>query len=133
MIRCFLLLFAGALVFGQPSEAPAATAKIHVYRLKRKFGFALNPSIYLDGVELKRLHNGDLLVSPVPLGKHLITAGRSEVGLLIDFQPGVDYFFRFSFRSWGSTAFGAPPVVLTQVLADVATSEMKGLKPYKEK
>jgi hypothetical protein len=63
----------------------ATTATIHVYREKHSVGFAISPSIYVDGIELQRLRNGTFFVANLPTGKHMITAGRSEVGLFVEF------------------------------------------------
>lgn len=111
------------------------TSTIHVYRPSHVVGKLLKPSIYYDGIELQRLHNGTFFVTDVPSGKHMITSGRSEVGLLVDLQPGQHYYFRAGHRNiWRRTLdMGVQWAILTQVSRDEALLEMEGLhqKPVK--
>ena len=115
-----------------PAQAPTAT--IHIYREKHSVGFAISPSIYVDGIELQRLRNGTFFVANLPTGKHMITAGRSEVGAFVDFEPDKHYYFRMDHKNWAGTAVsGRQPVFLSQVPADQAESEIKNLKALKVK
>jgi hypothetical protein len=117
----------GSMAFGQEtSEAGKAT--IHVYRARRVAGMALHPSIYCDGVELQRLHNGTFFTASLPSGKHMISAGRSEAGQFIDLEPGKQYFLRFGFKSWTTGLSGAQPAALSLVSKEEAEPAMRGLK-----
>src|SRR5450755_706192 len=88
-----------ATAYGQERDAT-----VTVYRPYCRFvGIALSPSIYSDGIELQRLHNGTVFTATLPPGKHMITAGRSEVGQFVDFEPGQKYFFRFGHKNWAGT------------------------------
>jgi hypothetical protein len=121
-----------ALAQGTLAQAPTAT--IHVYREKHLVGFAISPSIYVDGIALQRLNNGTLFVAKLTTGKHMITVGRSEVGLFIEFEPDKHYYFRMDHKNWAGTAVsGRQPVFLSQVPADEAEGEMKTLKALKVK
>jgi hypothetical protein len=112
----------------QAQSAKNEPATIHVYRPKHMVGMALKPSIYCDGTELARLHNGKFFVSDIEPGKHVITAGRSEVALFIDLQPGGNYYFRLDHKNWAGTAVsGRQPVYLSQVAAGEAELEIKKL------
>jgi hypothetical protein len=98
------------------------------------WAFAISPSIYVDGIELQRLRNGTFFVASLPIGEHMITAGRSEVGLFVDFEPDAQYYFRMDHKNWAGTAVsGRQPVFLSQVPADQAEAEMKNLKALKVK
>jgi hypothetical protein len=100
---------------------PAATATVHVYREKHLVGSALSPSIYVDGIELQRLRNGRFFAATVATGKHMITVGRSEVGLFVEFAPGKHYYFRVDHKNWAGTAVsGRQPLSLSQVPANQA-------------
>ncbi len=111
----------------RPGDAP--TAVIHVYRQKHVCAFAYSPSVYIDGTEIKRLRNGSFFVATVPTGKHMITAGRTEVGLLVEFEPGKDYYFKLDHKNCAGSAFsGRPPMVLSAVSPEQAKTEMSGLK-----
>jgi hypothetical protein len=105
-------------------------ATIHVYRAQARVkGIMLHPSIYCDGIEFTRLYRGTFFAAEVSPGKHLITLGRTEVGQLVDVEPGKDYYFRFGHKNILVTAVsGREPLTLTQVSADEARSEMRGLK-----
>jgi hypothetical protein len=122
------LISAAVAVSTLAQSTKSETATIHVYRQKHMVGMALKPSIYCDGVALARLHNGTFFVSDVEPGKHMIMAGRSEVGLLVDFQPGGQYYFRLDHKNWAGTAVsGRQPVFLSQVPAVEAESQMRSL------
>lgn len=125
-MKRILTLFALAVAIGFSQNQHAT---IHVYRLKSVFASALKPSIYVDGKALERLHNGRYLTAEIPKGKHMITAGRTEVGQFIDFEAGKDYYFRLGHRNvWGTAVSGREPMMLDEVTADVAEKETKGLK-----
>src|SRR5689334_3665989 len=86
-------------------------------------------SIYCDGIEIQRLANGTFLLYKVPAGKHMISAGRTELGQLVDLEPAKEYFFKLDHKNvFVSNWSGRQPMVLTIVPADTARSEMDGLK-----
>jgi hypothetical protein len=119
--------------FGQAAKTAGTkpeTATIHVYRPKAVLkGRGLHPSIYFDGVELHRLHQGMFFVASIPSGKHMITVGRSEAGQFIDFEPGKQYYFRFGHKNILVTALSnRQPITLSLVSADEAESEIHDLK-----
>jgi hypothetical protein len=123
-----VLMLVLSLLNAQTSEQ-APTATIHVYREKHFVGSAVSPSIYIDGTAVQRLHNGSFFVVTVPAGKHMITAGRSEVGLFTDFEPGKHYYFRMDHKNWAGTAVsGRQPIFLSPVPAEQAEGEMRKLK-----
>jgi hypothetical protein len=122
-----LMLLLSNINAQMPVQAPTAT--VHVYREKHFVGSAVSPTIYIDGTALQRLHNGSFFVATVPSGKHMITAGRSEVGLFTDFEPGKHYYFRMDHKNWAGTAVsGRQPVFLSQMPAEQAEAEMRKLK-----
>jgi|SRR5580692_2628883 hypothetical protein len=124
----FLLLT--AMVSAQDIAPTSHFATIHVYRAKAKIkGVALHPSIYYDGRELYRLYVGTFVTTQVSVGKHMISVGRSEVGLLMDLEAGQDYYFCFGHKNMLVTGFsGAQPITLTLVSKDEAKSAMVGLR-----
>ena len=129
-LKCFACLFISLATF---AAVPPATATVTVYRPKRLYGAMSKPSIYRDGVELDRMRNGRFLTVTVPVGQHMITAGRSEVGQWIDFKPGESYFFELRFHDWVTGFSGVPPVILDVVSEDKARTEMHGLKDNRRK
>jgi Protein of unknown function (DUF2846) len=131
------LALALCALVGMAAQSPVApmpkteTATIHVYRPWHFVGFAIAPSIYCDGIEIQRLHNGEAFVASVPVGKHMITAGRSEVGQLVEFQAGEQYFFKFGHKNWFGTAVsGRQPVTLSQVPEEEAQPEIRKIKRH---
>jgi hypothetical protein len=127
----FALTCCDVLALTAQNTAPSPTAKIHVYRPNtRIFGIGSHPSIYCDGKELTRLYRGTIFTAWVAPGKHLITGGRSEVGQLVDMEPGKDYYFRFAFDA-GKNLSGAQPFTLSVVSEDEARSERQNLRGLK--
>jgi hypothetical protein len=113
----------------QSTGTKPATATVHVYRPKHVVGMALKPSIYFDGVEIHRLHNGTFFVVSLPSGKHMLTAGRSEVGQLVELEAGKDYYFAFGHKNWAVTAVAnRQPITLSLVSVEEAQREMVGLR-----
>ncbi len=110
--------------FGQDSNSATVT----VYRPKRTYGWAIKPSIYCDGVELARLRNGSFFVASLPPGRHLISAGRSEVGQFLTLEPHKQYFFQLGFQRWVTGFVGVQPVTLSAVPEEKARTEMEELK-----
>jgi len=129
------LAFLVITVYGQtaPPNRPE-TATIHVYRPKAKIkGAMVKPSIYFDGMELYRLSQGTFFNAKVTAGKHLITAGRSEVGQFVELEPGKDYYFMMGHKNIWTTGFsGAQPFTLEPVSEDQAKTQMRGLKELPE-
>lgn len=116
---------------GQTETKPASqTSMVYVYRTKVKMmARALRPSIYFDGTELRRLANGEYFSRQLPTGKHMISAGRTEVGQLVDLEPGKEYFFKLDHKNvFVSNWSGRQPMTLTQVPEKQAHSEMDGLQ-----
>jgi len=137
-ITCLLFslqsIRSSAQTLQSPPPAQAAAAEIHpekaivyFYRPDRMFGMALHPSIYCDGIELQRLHNGTYFSAEVSAGKHMFTSGRSEVGQFMDLEPGKNYFFRFDLKK-SSMFTRSQPAVLVQVSSETATPDMQKLK-----
>ncbi len=115
---------------GQAETKPATqTATVHVYRPSHVVGMALNPSIYFDGIEIHKLHNGTFFVVSLPSGKHIITAGRTEVGQFVELEPGKDYYFMLGHKNAVVTAVtNRQPLTLSLVSEEQAQREMVGLK-----
>jgi hypothetical protein len=128
-MRYLIFLLLSLAAFASDSTPPAQTATIHVYREKaRLVGIIIRPSIYFDGRELKRLAKGECFSIALPIGKHLISAGRSEVGNLVELEPGKDYFFKLDHKNWaGNAVTGRQPMFLAPMPADQARTEMEGL------
>jgi hypothetical protein len=121
-----LMLIVAATVPGFGQDTSSAT--VTVYRPKRTYGKMIKPSIYCDGVELTRLHNGTFFAVSLPSGKHMITSGRSEVGQFVNLEPGKQYYLLFGWQRWVTGFVGVQPVTLSLVSEDEARPEMQKLK-----
>lgn len=119
-ISC-LSVWCMVMVTALPLFGQDATATLHIFRPNtRIFGAGSKPSIYIDGKALARLARGEDFTATVSPGKHMVTAGRSEVGQFMDFEPGKDYYLRLDFsgrKHWAD----AEPFVLTPVAAEAVT------------
>jgi hypothetical protein len=139
---------------GQTETKPSPqTATVYVYRIKvRLVARALRPSIYFDGTELwepcasgpvpsavpstpicpVRLASGEYLSHQLPIGKHTLTAGLTEVGQSFDAEPGKEYFFKLDHNIrknvLRSAWEGREPMTLTPVSTEQARHEMEGLR-----
>jgi len=126
-----LVLIFTALGFAQTAETPARPpATLYVYREKAVFKTRLShPSIYCDGKELTRIHQGTFFETTLPPGKHMITLGRTEVGQFLNMDSGESYYFRFGHKNLFVTGVsGREPLTLTPVDEATARKEMDGLK-----
>jgi len=125
-----LLLLAG---FALGADAPPQTATVYVYRPHALMkGRASHPSVYLDGKEVARIHQGTFVAFEVAPGKHIVTLGRSEVGAFKEMEAGKSQYFRFGHRNLllvGIT--NTQPFTLTEVAEETAREEMKDLRKAK--
>jgi len=124
-----LCLLAGVAFAADPPQ----TVTIYVYRphalMKAR---ASHPSVYLDGKEVARIHQGTFVAFAAEPGKHMVTLGRSEVGQLREMESGKSQYFRFGHRNLlliGIT--NAQPFTLTEVSEETAREEMTGLRKAK--
>ena len=127
-MKTLLVCLLASAAFAADPQPQAAT--VYAYRTRVKvMARALRPSIYCDGIEIQRLSNGTFFSHKVPAGKHMISAGRTEVGQLVDLEPGKEYFFKLDHKNALITdVSGRQPMTLTVVPADTARREMEGLK-----
>lgn len=132
-MKLAMMLALSSLAFA--ADAAPQMATVCVYRAHALMkARASHPSVYLDGKEVARIHQGTFVMFEVQPGKHLITLGRSEVGQLREMEPGKNQYFRFGHRNLlliGVT--GAQPFTLTEVSEETAREEMKDLKKTKAK
>ena len=82
-----------------PPAAPgdttaAADAIVYIYRPSKMMGKALEPSVFVDSVELARMDNGRYLTLKLKPGKHIVHMTNDKKGFAIDMGPGQTYYFR---------------------------------------
>ena len=69
-------------------------ATVYIYRPKKMVGGALEPSVFVDDIELARMDNGRYLAIKVKPGKHIIRLTDDKKGYAIDMGAGQTYYFR---------------------------------------
>ena len=107
----------------------SGNAIVYVYRPHRFTASAKRPSIYVDGREIGRLHNGTYIKLDVTPGHHLLTSAAYVEGQQYeDFQAGKEYFFRLQTGSWAKGAVGRAEMKLLAVPREQGTTEIEKLK-----
>lgn len=69
-------------------------ATVYIYRPSKMVGKALEPSVFVDGVELARMDNGRYVMLKLKPGKHIIHMTDKKKGFAIDMGRGQQYYFR---------------------------------------
>ena len=88
----------GSTLVAITPENPAATnsedATVFIYRPKKLVGKGLEPSVFVDEVELARMDNGRYFALKLKPGKHIVHMTDEKIGYAIDMGPGQSYYFR---------------------------------------
>jgi hypothetical protein len=88
----------GATLVPVPTETTAASnaadAIVYIYRPSKMMGKALEPSVFVDDIELARMDNGRYFALKLKPGKHIIHMTDDKKGYAIDMGPGQTYYFR---------------------------------------
>ena len=72
----------------------AADAIVYIYRPSKLMGKALEPSVFVDNVELARMDNGRYFTLKLKPGKHMVHMTNEKKGFAIDMGTGQTYYFR---------------------------------------
>lgn len=78
----------------ETSTANSEEATVFIYRPNKWGGRALEPSVFVDDIELARMDNGRYFAFKLKPGKHIIRLTDDKKGYAIDMTPGQTYFFR---------------------------------------
>ncbi|HEX9492682.1 MAG TPA: DUF2846 domain-containing protein [Thermoanaerobaculia bacterium] len=89
-------------VTGAPPAAAAAAAsatdpnaaKVYIYRTKEFAGFALRPTVMLDGHDLINVKNGTVWVGNFKPGHYKFQMDDKKSGAEVDLKPGDAVYFR---------------------------------------
>ena len=80
---------------GGPGDVSAvADAIVYIYRPSKLMGKALEPSVFVDNVELARMDNGRYFTLKLKPGKHMVHMTNEKKGFAIDMGTGQTYYFR---------------------------------------
>jgi hypothetical protein len=88
------LIAVAAAVDPAAAAAAGTEALVYVYRPGKWVGKALEPSVFVDDVELARMDNGRYFTFKLPPGKHIVHMTQEEKGFAVDMGPGQTYYFR---------------------------------------
>jgi hypothetical protein len=126
-----LLLMAAAMSLSHAAEAPelktgaaGKSAAVYVYRYKQYQGSAIKPSVYCDGQEVAKMHNGRYFRMVLPAGKHTFGSSDKQSGMEIDLKPGQEYYVRVEIATGFLKGHGR----MTLVAKEQGTFEIKKLK-----
>lgn len=80
----------------EKSESGSSETKavVYVYR-KKNFGTRnMQPSVYVDNVEVARMDDGKYFIIKLDPGKHALEVNKGHSGAQIDMKAGEKYYFR---------------------------------------
>lgn len=86
-----------ALTSPAPAPAPvnrADAATVYIYRPKAFMGFALRPTVMLDGKDLVNIGNGKLYTGYFSPGTYKFEMDDKKSGAKLDLKPGEAYYMR---------------------------------------
>jgi hypothetical protein len=102
----------------------ATDAIVYIYRPSKMVGKALEPSVFVDDMELARMDNGRYFALKLKPGKHIIHLTDDKKGYAIDMGPGQTYYFRIGIEMGMWKGHGK----ITLDDADRAVKEIKKIK-----
>lgn len=98
---------------------------VYIFRKKDRFGYANEPSVFCDGVELARMDNGRYFMLKLAPGKHIIHMTDKKKGYEINMAGGQTYYFRIGIEVgiWK----GNGKILLESI--EIGAEEIKKIKP----
>ncbi len=100
------LLWTPTLAIGQDQKTGSAVT-ICIYRPRRYVGSALKPSVFIDQVEITRLHNGESVQVTVPSGQHRVNSNDKSTGIDLEAKAGQTYYLRVDIQAGAWKGHGA--------------------------
>jgi hypothetical protein len=113
-----------AIVPEAPTASNAADAIVYIYRPSKMVGKALEPSVFVDDIELARMDNGRYFALKLKPGKHIVHMTDDKKGYAIDMGPGRTYYFRIGLEMGMWKGHGK----ITLDDAERAVTEIKKIK-----
>lgn len=118
-----------------PTEATSGTntgetkALVYVYRKKNFNTRNMQPSVYVDGVEVARMDDGKFFLIKLDPGKHGLEVNKGHSGAQIDMKPGEQYYFRIDIKA----GFLKGRSEVTYMQKEQGSLEVQKMKPLEEK
>lgn len=119
-----LVAVAPAPVDPSVALSAGADAVVYIYRPNKLMGKALEPSVFVDDIELARMDNGRYFTIKLTPGKHIVHMTSEKKGFAIDMGPGQTYYFRVGLEMGMWKGHGK----ITLEDAEKAVPEIKKLK-----
>ena len=113
-----------AVVPETPTAANTSDAIVYIYRPNKMMGKALEPSVFVDDIELARMDNGRYFALKLKPGKHIVHMTDDKKGYALDMGPGQTYYFRIGLEMGMWKGHGK----ITLDDADRAVKEIKKIK-----
>lgn len=113
-----------AVATENPTTSNAADAIVYIYRPSKMMGKALEPSVFVDDIELARMDNGRYFALKLKPGKHIVHMTDDKKGYAVDMGPGQTYYFRVGVEMGMMKGHGK----ITLDDADRAIAEIKKIK-----
>lgn len=88
-----------AIVPASPPATSSEEATVYIYRPKKWVGRGLEPSVFVDDIELARMDNGRYFAFKLKPGKHIVHMTDDKKGYAIDMGPGQTYYFRIGLEA----------------------------------
>jgi hypothetical protein len=106
-----LLLLVLPLNIHAQDQQPISTAKICFYRPHRFEGSALKPPLFVDGIDVAHLHNGDAVEVIVSVSSHRVYSNDKSTGIDLDAKAGQTYFIRVDIKTGAWKGHGAMTLI----------------------
>lgn len=103
-------------------------ATVYIYRPKSFVGFALHPTVMLDGKDLINIGNGRLFVGRFPPGRRLFKMDDGKSGAELDLEAGKAYYLKVEIVP-GLWKGGGKMSHVTAEQGGVEIQELKAIEP----
>jgi hypothetical protein len=100
-------------------------ATVYIYRPKAFVGFALHPTVMLDGKDLINVANGTVWAGNFKPGQYVFQMDDKKSGADLDLKPGELYYFRVEIVPGVWKGGGR----MTLMAKEQGSLEIKGLPP----
>lgn len=104
-------------------------AIVYVYRKKEFNTRNLQPSVFVDDVEVARMDDGKFFVIKLDPGKHNVVVNKGFSGAALDMKPGHRYYFRVSYKAGFWKARGE----MEYMTREQGKLEVGNMKPLEDK
>lgn len=111
------------------AAAGETKAIVHVYRKKNFNSRNMQPSVYVDGVEVARMDDGKFFIIKLDPGKHSVEVNKGHSGAEIDFKAGEHYYFRIDIKP----GFLKARSEITYMQKEQGSLEVQKMNPLEDK